>query len=118
MEMKTISRVERDDLFDGKSEKKAGSPRQNPSHRHHSRMENASVPQIVRERLAALNLNQIPPRALAILSRKLEGHLRRIAEKTITPRATARAVLAAAHAQETAIERNFGGGSTEPTANP
>lgn len=105
-------------LLDGKTEKKGGSPRQNPPHGHHNGMENSSISHIVRERLAALNLAQIPPRALAILSRKLEGHLRRIAEKTITPRATARAVLASAQTHETAIGSDFGREATEPTPNP
>jgi hypothetical protein len=77
-------------------------------------MESSSISHIVRERLAALNLTQIPPRALAILSRKLEGQLRRIAEKTITPRATARAVLASAQTHEPAINSKLEQRATEP----
>lgn len=81
-------------------------------------MENLSVSHIVRERLAALDLAQIPPRALAILAQKLEGHLRRIAAKTITPRAAARAVLASAQVQAAPTESTAGGRATEPAPNP
>jgi hypothetical protein len=73
-------------------------------------MEHSSVSHIVRERLAVLDLAQIPPGALAILIRKLEGQLRKFAEKSITPRAVARAVLSSAQVRASKSEGNLKGG--------
>ncbi len=81
-------------------------------------MEHPSVSYIVRERLTALGLAQIPPRALAILAQKLEEHLRRIAAKTITPRAAARALLASAQVKAAPTGSINGGRATEPAPNP
>jgi hypothetical protein len=86
------------------------STRQKTPHGHYRGMENASVSQIVRERLAALSLNQIPPRAIAILSQKLEGQLRNFAAKSITPRAVARAVLSSAQSKAAKNDGNLEGG--------
>lgn len=109
-------------LFDRETDRetaeKRSRPRQKSPHGHHNEMENTSVSEVVLERLASLGLAQIPPGALAILAQKLEGHLRRIASKTITPRATARAVLASAQPSAAATESTTGGRATEPTPNP
>lgn len=64
-------------------------------------MEHVSIPLIVRERLAALGLAQLPPAALAILADKLTAQVRTLAGRTISARAVARAVLAAAAATNT-----------------
>lgn len=114
------------DLFDSKTDaardgepvKKAPGTRQKSAHGHCSEMENASISHIVRERLTALGLAQIPPGALAILIRKLEGQVRNFAAKTITPRAAARAVLASAQVKAVPTGSINGGTATEPTPNP
>ena len=107
-----------DAALDGESAKKAPGTRQKSAHGHCTGMENASVSHIVRERLTALGLAQIPPGALAILIRKLEGQVRNFAAKTITPRAAARAVLASAQVQAAPTESTAGGRATEPAPNP
>jgi hypothetical protein len=89
---------------------KAPGTRQKPPHGHYSGMEHSSVSHIVRERLAALGLAQIPPGALEILSRKLAGHLRNLAAKSITPRAVARAVLFSAQSNTAKTDGNLKGG--------
>jgi len=99
-----------DAALDGETAKKAPGTRQKSAHGHSSGMDNASVSQIVRERLAALGLAQIPPGALAILTRKLEGQLRNFAAKSITPRAVARAVLSSAQARASTTESYLKGG--------
>jgi len=55
-----------------------------------------SILRITRERLTTLGLAQIPPAAVEILTAKLAAQLRIQASKVITPRAVARAILAAA----------------------
>jgi len=59
-------------------------------------MEQITIPRIVRERLAALGLSQLPPAAVTHLVAKLAAQVRTQAARSITPRAVARAVLASA----------------------
>jgi hypothetical protein len=73
-------------------------------------MQDASISQIVREQLAALTLDKIPPLAVAILSQKLESQLRKFATKSITPRAVARAVLSSAQPKPSTTESILKGG--------
>ena len=74
-------------------ERHLSAPGQSSVNKVAAKMEH-SILKIVRERLTALGLAQIPPSAVSVLASKLAHQAREQAVRSITPRAVARAILA------------------------